>query len=230
MNNTTKTVNRIAYLLNKKIIKNIVKDSNKYTVHDMKNDLKEIREFLKLRGFHEESKKIYTVIGRIARLDVYKPEVLDILTEIRNVLDKISEKHRVMNKLELEKNRDYVKYVSRKIKKKENGEAIEKYDVVYIPTQGGFHYSVVYDILDNGTALCFPITTASNRDLRMLGNSSHELSDCGCPMFDGNRLTSATAYVSIKRAAYSKIAHVFNHDEIDTAVARFNMNIQSISY
>lgn len=221
MTNNFKTTNRINYLLNKKLVKNIKKGLGKYSVHDMKTDLKEIRAFLKDRGFYKEANLIYEIVGRIARLDVYKEYVLDKLEIINEIVCKIQEKEKVMNIRELLEYRDHVSYVSRMARKKQDGEAIEKYDVLYIPTQGGFHYSVVYDLLDNGMALCYPITTSSGRDLKMLGNSWYTLRNCGCSEYNGQNLSSAVAYVDLKRASYCKQTHISNYIEIEMAVANF---------
>lgn len=221
MNNSTKQTNRISYLLNIKLVKNIKKGLEKYTINDMKKVLKEIRSYLKERGLYEEAELTYHVQGRLARLDVYKEYVLNTLFTIRTTIQRISEKERVMALREIVQYKDFVKNVMHKIRDKVQGEQIEKYDVVYVPTQGGFHYSVVYDILDNDTVICYPITTASGRDIRMLGNKWHTLQDCGCSKFNGCKLTSAAAYVDLGRASYSKIAHISNSSEIEMALTNF---------
>ena len=151
----------------------------------------------------------------------YKDYILDTLFTIIKKVERISEKEKVMTLREIEQYKDFVKNITRKIREKVQGERIERYDVVYVPTQGGFHYSVVYDVLDNDTAVCYPITTASCRDIRMLGNKWHTLQDCGCPEFNGCKLTSAAAYVDLGRASYSKKGHISNYSEIETALTNF---------
>ncbi len=221
MNNSKKKTNRVDYLLNIKLIKNIKKGLKKYTSSDMKEDLKEIRSYLKERGFYEVAELTYSVQSKLARIDVCKDEVLDILESIGEAIKRIIEKEKVMTMREISQNMDFVRMVSQKKRDKEQGSSLERYDVVYVPTQGGFHYSIVYDILDNETAVCYPITTASGTNIRMLGNKWHTLHDCGCPEFNGYRLTSAAAYVDMERASYSKKGHISNFSEIEMAVSRF---------
>lgn len=221
MNNSSKKTNRISYLLNIKLVKNIKKGLKKYTSNDMKNDLKEIRSYLKERGLYEEAELTYRVQNRLASLDVYKDFILDTLYTIIKKVERISEKEKVMALREIVQYKDFVKNVTRKISDKVQGEQIEKYDVVYVPTQGGFHYSVVHDVLDNGTAVCYPITTASGHDIRMLGNKWHILRDCGCPEFNGCKLTSAAALVDLGRASFSKKTHISNYSEIEMALTTF---------
>ena len=221
MNKSSIKTNRISYLLNTKIIKNIKKGIKMYTPKDMKKDLKEIRSFLKERGLYKEAELTYHVNTLLGKIDVYKEAALELLFPIKEIIERISEKEKVMALREIEQNQVFIKNVAKKIRDNVLGEKIEKYDVVYIPTQGGFHYSIVYDVLDNETAVCYPITTASYHDLRLMGNKWHTLQNCGCSQFNGLNLTSAVAYVDLIRASYSKKTHITNYSEIDKAVSHF---------
>ena len=72
MNKSSIKTNRISYLLNTEIIKNIKKEKKMYTPKDMKNDLKEIRSFLKERGLYKEAELTYHVNTLLGKIDVYK--------------------------------------------------------------------------------------------------------------------------------------------------------------
>ncbi len=221
MKNSNKATNRIKYLLKNKIIKNIKNSAMKYSPSDMKEDLNEIHVFFKERGLYDSARIVNSIIAMINHIDFYKEAIMKELLEVEFSLDLILEKQKIMDLRETEKRRDHVEYVNRMARKKKEKETIEKYDIVHIPTQGGLHDSVVYDFLENGIIICYPITTASGRDLRLLGNRWYTLRNCGCPRYDGCQLSSAAAYVSLERASYCKKAHVSNHEEIDTAVASF---------
>lgn len=213
---------RVKYLVDIKIIKNIKKGMNKYSVSDMRTDLKEVRWFLTCRGFHDEARLVNKVMNKIGHLDTCEEEVLNALSLISNDVHQVEEKEKEMNKRSIYSRIKFREMVDKMVKEKKKGTTLQKYDVVKIPTQGGFHCSIVYDIICDDKVLCYPITTSSNRSLRMLGNRSHTLLNSGCPEYDGYRLTSAATYVSIQKASFTKIGHIKNHEEIDDAIRGFD--------
>jgi len=218
----SQTTQRVKYIVDIKIIKNIKKGMIKYSVKDMKRDLDEVWIFLKERGFHDEARLVNIIMYKLGHLDIYEEEVLNNLASISNVIHQVIEKEKTMNEREIESRYIFKKNVTQQMKGEKGRATLQKYDVVKIPTQGGFHCSVVYDVVREDMILCYPITTSSTRSLRMLGNRSHVIQDCGCPEYDGYRLSSAAAYVSKEKASYCKMGHIINHEEIDNAIQSFN--------
>lgn len=221
MNKKSENTQRIKYLIDNKIIKNIKKDLVKYSVKDMKIDLQEVRWFLTERGFHDEARLTIRVMNILDYLDICKEEILDDLLIISDAVHKVEEKEKEMNRRAITSRIQFQGKVSKLIKEKKECDTIKKYDVVIIPTQGGLHHSIVYDIVCDDNVLCYPITTSSTRSLRILGNRSHVIQNCGCPEYDGNVLSSAATYISIQKASLSKIGHIKNHEEIDNAILGF---------
>lgn len=86
-------------------------------------------------------------------------------------LKKISEKKKIMSTRE--------KKASMSIHR-ENEQprcnTLSVFDIIYTPTQGGNHYCIISDLIGNSMVRCFPITTASNRQLEMLGCQSVAIS------------------------------------------------------
>ena len=194
----------------------------KYSVKDMQKDLDEVRAFLMERGFRDGAIQVTKVRYKLERLNTSREEVLEDLSSISRYVHDVEEKEKIMNERTIISRRLFKERPDKMKKEKMKGNTIQKYDVVKIPTQGGFHCSVVYDTICDDWLLCYPITTTSARSLRMLGNRSHILQNSGCPEYDGYKLSSAAAYVSKQNASYCKVGHIKNHDEIDSAIWNFN--------
>ena len=93
------------------------------------------------------------------------------------------------------------------------------YDIVKIPTQGGFHYSIVAEVTDDYVS-CFPTTTASRRDLENMGCRSLSLTDSGLSRFQGIRLTSSEVKIPIDIPRKSYKGSVADNAFIKKALSR----------
>ena len=93
------------------------------------------------------------------------------------------------------------------------------YDIVKVPTQGGFHYSIVAEVKDDYVS-CFPTTTASRRDLENMGCRSLSLTASGLERFQGIRLTSSRVKIPIEIARQSYRGSVADNDFIKAILAK----------
>ena len=96
---------------------------------------------------------------------------------------------------------------------------LKVYDVVKIPTQGGFHYSIVAEVKDDYVC-CFPTTTASRRDLENMGCRSLSLTGSGLERFRGIRLTSSRVKIPVDIARQSYKGSVSDNAFIKDALSR----------
>ena len=87
------------------------------------------------------------------------------------------------------------------------------------PTEGGMHYSIISEINDEFVT-CFPMTTASRKDLGLIGTRSVSLSDCGDDSYKGIRLTATATKVALKDAIRSYIGSVASNPHICEKLAR----------
>lgn len=213
-------IQKITYMVNH-MIKNIRKG---YELDEkrMLSSLQVIRSYFISVNDKKTSNRTYA-IERTLRWGKYGTDkVLGHLMAIKKVADKNLEKVKEMETKEAESRINYHRISQRHKKNKEASAGISKFDIIKAPTQGGVHYCVIYEIYENGTAVCYPFTTSSEHDLRILGNKSWKINDCGLDMFNGSRLSSHATVVNINDAGYFKISHLSKHTEIDRAILYFN--------
>lgn len=217
MNNQIKS---ISYDV-KKMMKNI-KRGDTYDVSRGLEKLNYAYEYFEKNEFKNTSIIIQKLISVLRRSSFSNMEgVSCLLKKIDKNIDRIIEKYKIMEIRHAESLIDY--HASLSFRKK-NGyifEEVEKFDVIYAPTQGGVHMCVVGDILENGMALCYPFTSASERDLKMLGNRSWKIMECSMEALNGNLLSSSATLVDIKKAGYFKKCHLTYHEEIERALSYF---------
>lgn len=93
------------------------------------------------------------------------------------------------------------------------------YDIVNVPTQGGVHQSVIIKINEDQIE-CLPITSASPKQLRMIGRDFYPLGQTtsdGTPLY----LTDSKTNVPYNLAARSYIRSSENADMINSAIKTF---------
>lgn len=96
---------------------------------------------------------------------------------------------------------------------------LQKYDVIMVPTQGGFHYSIVTKVHGNMVE-CFPMTTATEKQLSMIGCSYYKLQDRtskGQPIY----LTSSKTLIPYHAAARSFVRPYEHPQSVDEALLQF---------
>ncbi len=145
-------------------------------------------------------------------------DVLDIVSEIKELISKSNEKRRVM---ERRYNMSSI-YYQKRLAESECQHCPSKlnvYDVVKVPTMGGLHYSIVSEINDEYVT-CFPMTTASSRDLALVESKSVSLSGCGDDSFDGIRISSSKTKIALQDALRSYVGSVADNQKICKKLAR----------
>lgn len=145
-------------------------------------------------------------------------DILDTVQKIEEHISMANEKRRVMEVREKVSGTRYRKRMAM-----EDYDAcpskLNKYDIVMVPTMGGMHYSIVSEV-DGEYVTCFPMTTASRRDLGLIGTKSVSLSGCGDNRYEGIRLSASAAKVSVKDAVRSYVGSVADNPAICGKLAR----------
>ena len=88
---------------------------------------------------------------------------------------------------------------------------IHMYDVVKAPTEGGMHYCIVGDIIDD-RCLCYPMTTTSKRSLQVLGRKFYPIKD----PFNSTDvfLTDACTYLQYSKAQENCVSNMRDAEEL----------------
>ena len=84
---------------------------------------------------------------------------------------------------------------------------IHMYDVVMAPTEGGLHYSLVGDIVDD-RMYCYPMTTTSKQNLKIIGRKHASMLD----PIEGSRkvfLTDAQVCLTKQQAQEHFVKHTY---------------------
>ena len=142
------------------------------------------------------------------------------LSFLKHQIESIHEKNRIMDVRESSaRSRFFGRNGNSKPEAENAPEQLKMYDVVKIPTQGGFHYSIVAEVTDDYVS-CFPTTTASRRDLENMGCRSLSLTDSGLERFKGIRLTSSEVKIPVDVARKSYKGSVADNAFIKKALSR----------
>lgn len=145
-------------------------------------------------------------------------DILEAVRKIEEQISKANEKRRVM---EVRYNVS-CNYYRKKLMESDFTECPAKlnvYDVVKVPTMGGMHYSIISEINDEFVT-CFPMTTASRKDLGLIGTKSVSLSGCGDDRYEGIRLSASATKVSLRDAIRSYTGSVADNPLICEKLVR----------
>lgn len=97
-------------------------------------------------------------------------------------------------------------------------DSLSRYDVIYAPTQGGFHFCIVSDVFDGDHVIAYPMTTASKENLRAVGCRSYSLKG-----IEGKHsctsLTSAATMIPYKAALRSYVERMPVSPELERALS-----------
>ena len=145
----------------------------------------------------------------------------DILEAVRIIEEQISKANEKMRVMEVRHNASS-SYYRKKLTEVDYAECPAKlnvYDVVKVPTMGGMHYSIISEINDEYVT-CFPMTTASRKDLGLIGTKSVSLSGCGDDRYEGIRLSASATKVLMQDAIRSYTGSVADNPLICEKLAR----------
>lgn len=155
--------------------------------------------------------RVLRIVDGLCGADVSYGEIVEAMTGITKKLCKINEKRTIMSIRESHAQIKFAQTAKKRVEK--CADELKRFDVVKVPTMGGMHYSIVWDI-DTSYVICFPMTTASSSDLKFLGLQSVSLSGCGDERYDGIRLTTSATKVSIDDARGSFYDSVADNPKI----------------
>ena len=145
----------------------------------------------------------------------------DILAAVRIIdehITKANEKRRVMEVRHRASRHFYTKGLTQ-VDYSKCPSKLNIYDVVKVPTMGGMHYSIISEINEEYVT-CFPMTTASYKDLSLLGVKSVSLSDCGDKRYEKIRLSSSATKIALQDAIKSYTGSVADNPQICEKLAR----------
>lgn len=145
-------------------------------------------------------------------------DILDAVCRIEEQISKANEKRRVMEA----RHNVSCNYYRKKLMESDYAECpamLNVYDIVKVPTMGGMHYSIISEI-NNEFVTCFPMTTASRKNLGLIGTKSVSLSGCGDNRYEGIRLSASATKVSLQDAIRSYIGSVADNPQICEKLAR----------
>lgn len=99
-------------------------------------------------------------------------------------------------------------------------DTLHPFDVVFVPTQGGFHYAVIFKV-EQGYATCYPLTSSNTHGLQMLGCGYCILKECDIARFNGAKLTSTKEVYEVEELKDSYYCHLSNEREIRAGIEKF---------
>lgn len=164
----------------------------------------------------EEKKILHKLMFALNENTLRKQYIDENLKKLNKSFARIVEKEKVM---QLRETKALVGFY-KKTKNVQTANVLQYGDIVKVPTQGGYHYSIVVGI-HKDMVECIPLTTASEEDLQKLGLNSIAIEDF--LIIDGVeqkvRLTSAKTKLPVKCVACNKIATYSDINWLKEAVA-----------
>ena len=178
----------------------------------LENYLSTILIFAEYSGIPKLKGRVQRVVNYLMTRQGIFEDILDAVRKIEEQISKANEKRRVM---EVRHNLSYNSYRKRltELECSTCPSKLNVYDVIKVPTMGGMHYSIVSEINDEYVT-CFPTTTASRKDLGLLGVKSVSLSGCGDNRFVGIRLSAARTQIAYQDAIRSYVDSVADNPQI----------------
>ena len=161
------------------------------------------RHFSRIMLFAEENnqpkimEQSQRIVSFLQGADDSLQEIIRIMTAIHKEISAINEKRTVMGVREIHAQNQHAR--EKKDAMAKGPETLNRYDIVKVPTQGGWHKSIVTEVKDS-VVTCFPITTASRGQLDMLRVRSISLSDCGEDRYKGTRLSASARRIPLEDA------------------------------
>lgn len=179
--------------------------------------LVEICRYLTSMKMTESARRIHEVLLAIRSKGCFLKSLASRISGVMVDLKKIKEKQMEMRFREAEARNHFFK----KNKKKANTEIsnVSKYDVIFAPTQGGYHYCVVAEVNPRNYVRCYPMTTGTEETLRMVNADYVKVgSDGGKDIY----LTSSCATLPYYTAINCFVKKAENKDIYKKAIANFH--------
>ena len=222
-------INNAMYSL-KKCIKRI--ENNDINLPQITAALLDIRKLLYGLKLDDQGYELREISKVLASGQFNSRSIISKMEHILNDMKKVKEKASIMRQREC---RATINFNDEKRRSKKNNYGcsrvsnISKYDVILAPTQGGFHYCVVTEVIPNKQVTCYPMTTAQTKDLDMLGCKYYPLSGV-----DGSHqntvLTSACTTIPYRAALNCFVEKMNFSEELGRAIEYVQMQSESMYY
>lgn len=186
--------------------------------------LLDIRRMLNSLGLVEEGCVIRCVSHELACAKYCVKSIVSKINHLISTLKKIKEKKLVMECREASARRDFFSK-GNKMRNTYQVKSLSLYDVILVPTQGGYHYSVVGKILQNDSVLCYPMTTGSLEDLERIGCQAIQLQSPSNGRFKDSYITSACASIPYYAALNCFVGKFDNTTDVKNAITNFQQQM-----
>ncbi len=186
--------------------------------------LLDIRRMLNSLGLTEEASVIRKISKELACKKYAVKSIISKIDHLISSLKKIKEKKLVMDNREASARR-YFFCKGKKMKNTIQVKALSLYDVILVPTQGGYHYSVVAKIQQNDSVLCYPMTTGSLEDLEKIGCQAIQLQSSFNGRYKDSYITSACASIPYYAALNCYVGKFENTADVRNAIMNFQQQM-----
>ncbi len=97
-------------------------------------------------------------------------------------------------------------------------DSLSRYDVVLAPTQGGFHFCIVSEVVEGDHVIAYPMTTSGKKNLRAVGCRSYSLKGIK-GSHSCTSLTSSATMIPYKAALRSYVERMPVSPELERALS-----------
>lgn len=185
--------------------------------------LMDIEAMLKSLGLAEETSIINEVCRKLASSRFSVKSIVSKIDHLIYTLKKIKEKKLVMDCREATTRRRF-KTKGKKTRNTNQVTSLSLYDIILVPAQGGYHYSVVGKIKQNDSVLCYPMTTGSSQDLEKLDCQAVLLQSPSNGRYKDSYITSAGSSIPYDAALSCYVGKFENTTEVKNAIMKFQRN------
>ena len=175
--------NKAIYSL-RKIAKSAKK--NELDITEALKTLKEIRYYLREQEQSSAIKSVRVIISSLIHHE-FGEAFSDSVRSVLDSLGRIKEKQQVMN---LRQVKAWGAFIHNSKSKKAAVDQLKRYDMIFVPTQGGFHRCIVSKVHANDCVECYPLTTTTPQNLKMLGCDYLTISSEGRDVYLTSQKTS----------------------------------------
>lgn len=180
-----------------------------------------LRELLSERGFRDGTYLMDIIEDLLPYLENEQEQLLSAITKVVDAVDNIKSAEKQMRLLECKSTLRFNKQHTTK-QETDNSVELRVGNIVFIPTMGGNHKAIVYQLIPENKALCYPFTTAKREKLIKLGLQSVEIKHCSISSLNGTRITSSFCIIDANQAKSSIQGFLPKNREIENAIRSFN--------
>lgn len=185
--------------------------------------LLDIRRMLNSLGLTDEACVIREVSHELASARYGVRSIVSKIDHLIATLKKVKEKKLVMECREAAARRSFFGKMG-KHKSIIPVKSLSLYDVILVPTQGGYHYSIVAGIQHNDSVLCYPMTTGALKDLETVGCKAIQLCGAGNGRYKDSFITSSCTTIPYYAALNCYVGKFDNVSDVRSAIETFQQN------